>query len=396
MDIMPYRARTLQALMAGYERTGVPLVAHDGVRPWVPHLEGAPGSYYFIPLLTRWTGVPLEQGIVLFYGALIAVSYVLGLAGAFLLFRSPLSRAVAAVALTALALVTWWIGDIYVAYASVAMAVVPLFLFLLRRGRFGVAALALMLAAGAAMGVANGIRIHAGTGVFVLVAVMTATCARFTLAARGALLLAAALGLLASRTFYETVLERRDAYVQSVVPGYQGGADERTPVWHSMYIGLGYVPNPYGIRYADEVAMERVQEVAPGTPYLSDEYSRVIRGEVLRLVRDDPAFVAAGLLRKTGKVLLWLAVFMNVGVIAALARRKHWTVDLSFGAAIAFAALPGVLVVPALPYLLGALTLATLYAVVSIDHALTGERRFHDQLPRAPRRPRSAAQRVSA
>ena len=395
MELMPYRLRTLQALMDGYERTGVPLVAHDGVRPWVPHMEGAPGSYYLIPLLTRWAGVSLDQGFVLFYGALLALSYVLGLAGAFLLFRSPLSRVVSTVALSALASVTWWIGDIYVVYASVAMAVVPLFLLLLRRGRLGVAALAFMLAAGVAMGVANGMRIHAGTAVLVLVVLMTATCPRFSLPARGALLLAAALGLLGSHTLFEMVLQRRDAYVQSVVPGYRGGADERTPVWHSMYIGLGYVPNPYGIEYADEVAMRRVQEIAPGTPYLSDQYSRVIRGEVLRLVRDDPGFVVAGLLRKTGRVLLWLALFMNVGLIAAVARRKHWTVDLSFGAAIAFAALPGILVVPALPYLLGALALATISSVVSIDHALAGRQRVRDGLPRAARPPRPTPDRVS-
>lgn len=61
--------------------------------------------------------------------------------------------------------------------------------------------------------------------------------------------------------------------------------------WHSAYIGLGYLPNKYGIRYDDGVGLVAARRIDPHVAYLSPAYSRDVRTLFLRIVRHDPGFV---------------------------------------------------------------------------------------------------------
>ncbi len=67
-------------------------------------------------------------------------------------------------------------------------------------------------------------------------------------------------------------------------PGFAAGP------WHSAYIGLGFKENKYGIIYKDGCAMSKVQELAPGTKYLSEKYMNVLKAEYFRILKEDPAF----------------------------------------------------------------------------------------------------------
>jgi hypothetical protein len=60
------------------------------------------------------------------------------------------------------------------------------------------------------------------------------------------------------------------------------------PLWHTLYIGIGYLPNKYGLWYEDSVGMARVQREAPGTVYLSSHYASVIRAAYLSFIREHP------------------------------------------------------------------------------------------------------------
>jgi hypothetical protein len=62
-------------------------------------------------------------------------------------------------------------------------------------------------------------------------------------------------------------------------------------VWHTLYIGLGYLPNSSGIRYKDQLAAARVRHDAPGTPYLSSRYVSVIRSAYFDTVSTHPLAV---------------------------------------------------------------------------------------------------------
>src|SRR5262249_51443869 len=58
----------------------------------------------------------------------------------------------------------------------------------------------------------------------------------------------------------------RDHVVDS--PGFGAGQPTEHPFWHNAYIGLGYLPNRYGIAWDDSIASDAVARARPGTPYL--------------------------------------------------------------------------------------------------------------------------------
>jgi hypothetical protein len=66
---------------------------------------------------------------------------------------------------------------------------------------------------------------------------------------------------------------------------------QRHGVFHSLYIGLGAVDNPFGIAWRDEVGFEVAQKALPGTIPLTSAYYSVMRGLYFDIVRNDPLTV---------------------------------------------------------------------------------------------------------
>jgi hypothetical protein len=63
------------------------------------------------------------------------------------------------------------------------------------------------------------------------------------------------------------------------------------PTWHGAYIGLGFLPNGYGIAWNDAVAADVVQRDRPGTGYLTTAYDAALRHRFFQIAENDPGFV---------------------------------------------------------------------------------------------------------
>jgi hypothetical protein len=145
-------------------------------------------------------------------------------------------------------------------------------------------------------------------------------------------------------------------------------------VWHSMYIGLGYIHNPYGLRYDDDVALSAAKRADPNVTYLGDGYGSLMRHIYFRFVRDHPRFFVDNIGLKTYVVLrdaLRSApfAFILLPLLTLIGRRRQLlSVALMFLApALAWAFLQSVLVLP-IPTIelgwLGAWGFLTLLALV--------------------------------
>lgn len=76
--------------------------------------------------------------------------------------------------------------------------------------------------------------------------------------------------------------------VANVEPAKFGG---RHGMAHTLYIGLGTVPNRLGIVYSDEFGYRTAQAIAPGVASQSAEYLRIMRGLYLQQWLSDPVEV---------------------------------------------------------------------------------------------------------
>lgn len=367
--MMSARWSTLQASFAGYQKTGVPLVGWDGSRLVPSEYKDDSGLDYFIPRLASFFRIRLSEAADLFLASTVILGYSLGLIGLMLLLGSWWSRCWAIIEVLALAVLCLRLGDVYVVQSSIAMATIPWILHFSRKWGHGLG-FPFFLAVGLALGVANFMRAQAGTMMLLFCLLVLVLYGR-TPPKRRVLLLGALLaGNAASALYFRHAFAARDAYIQGHQSGYLP-APRQHPLWHSVYIGLGFVSNPYVPGgYCDQVGMDKVHSLSPNTTFLSPEYEQILDQQVHLLVKTHPSVVIVNLAAKLGILQLLAVLAANIGLFAAVWYRKPLSLDLAFWAAIAFGALPGLAVVPNPKYVLGALTVLVLYGLVSIDYAL--------------------------
>lgn len=365
--IMDFRYTSLVQAVDGYNQTGISLVAELPNQTLIPAgFSDDVGIYYFIPKLASYFNLSPDTAIDYFFILILGVSLVLGLIGLFLLFKNKIGRLVCVIALTWLGLHAYTTWDVYVVSTALPIATVPYLLLLAKNKKISILWLVALIAIGIAAGTGNMIRSHAGTPIIIFFVTLVMMTKGWHWRQKIALPIALIVGFALPLISFGVLLNTRDTYLRTHQADYAEVVAEH-PLWHSVYIGFGFLNNSHGITYSDEVAIAKVQSVAPGTVYLSKEYETILKQEVFGLARTDAGFFLRTIAAKLGVVFMYLLIFSNLGLFAAVIRGWVWQLDLSFGLALVFAALFGVLVIPTSAYLAGFNALAVLYGAINLN-----------------------------
>lgn len=314
---------------------GPPLVVSDvpyrpGLAP--SHLSPAgitddQGIYLYLPLLGDWSGIRDPALLLkwLFIGcwalAVFAIPFIV----------DAIFASLAAVAVTPL-LLDWIVlhvyKDVYWVQAWIAVLGIPLLVLAYRwwvvgrRRAVATIVAPLLLAAG----FATSIRAHAGTPILI--------SALGIVVAAGGRLRARGTSDWLSRVGVAAVLLAAYACVGLSFAGVRAYRDSRVhfaaqpiqltshPFWHPAYLGLGYLPNRFGIAWNDSAAADAVNRAAPGTPYLSARYEQTLRHLYFRIVDSNPGYA-------------FRDYSMKLRVTIADALRRYWLLIILVPAAIA-------------------------------------------------------------
>lgn len=297
--MMPSRAADLHASMTVLRQGGPLLLGRHGLAgPFYPIGSDETGIYVYLPLLSRMLGVVnptslLHYCYVTLYG-LTAASYPLVF---YKLTRSMLAGLAAPIILL-VCVMSMGSSDTYWILAWGALTLLPP-IYLLARDwpRLGWLAL---VAISFAAGWLSSIRANSGLPI-VMAAVIVLLIHRSSIRRVIPALVLLAVAYISITTFvFGAIRAHSDRRLSAIVKHEQPAPH----AWHTLYIGLGYLPNSYGVRYKDGVAAARVQREAPGTPYLSSHYVSVIRRAYFDVVREHPLEV---LWQYTAKALVTAA-----------------------------------------------------------------------------------------
>jgi hypothetical protein len=141
-------------------------------------------------------------------------------------------------------------------------------------------------------------------------------------------------------------------------------------IWHSAYIGLGYVSNQWGIYWDDSVGAETVEKNCPGVRYVSPSYYSCLRTEFFRVIQADPLLLVRNLLAKTFMIIARSVIgptAILLSVIVMFFRVRPATVIL-FGFAL-LNMIPGLLAVPARSYSQGFYMTIVMLGAMSLVYA---------------------------
>jgi hypothetical protein len=372
VDLMASRYRDLLWVSAGYRLTGMPLIAHDGKKLFLVAPGDDPGLYYIVPWMSRALHLSLEASIDLLLISALGLGFMISFVGCMLVLGTTGARVYASLALLCLTAIAARVGDVYVVEFATTVALVPWVLYVIGRDT-GNYRLFQCFAFGVGLvgGIGSLIRFGSAPTVLAVLAILLLVGVQVTLGKRTLLVAILLAGFLIPRLALRHVLNGDETFLQQRVAGYRQ-RDSRYVLGHFAYEGLGFLSNPYvpgGV--CDEVAKDKVRAMAGSVDYMSSEYNRILRHEVISIARQHPALVAFTIFAKLGVVAGLIAIFANIGLVAALRYPKSWKLELAFWTAFAICAAPLVLMAPLPMYCLGLISLAVMYGIVSFDHCLT-------------------------
>ena len=377
--VMGDRYMWLNEADAGWRVSGVPLVGYlDGKAVPVPCGDDT-GLYYIVPLLARTTRRSIDFSIDFFLLGALFASALIGLAGLWAGTQKAWKRGFAVLVVAFATYVAFKLGDVYIMQAASVLAVIPWALQLfLNNKSFRILEIFLFVT-GVYLGLAHWVRTHSGTSVilFLLVLILAAS-----LKPKRKVILVAmlALGFMIPAIYSHVVVYQRDMYLSSREPNYHPQTTHHV-FWHTVYVGLGYLNNPYVAGWHDVVGAEAVAAVAPHVIYASPEYDSILRQRVLQIFHRDPRFVLYTYSAKFGVVLVMLLIAANLGIIASILYPKGLALELAFWLSMTFGVIPGLIGIPVPQYVSGMIALAILYNYVSVCYAVDQlSRRSHKRL----------------
>jgi hypothetical protein len=351
MNIMPSRYKGLNEALIGYKKSGVPLVGYDGNSFKHPQFGDDEGIYYFVPKMADMFNLEIGQALMIFQVGIIVISFILGIVGSFLILKTKAARILSVFYLSMLSFIAFKAGDIYIVSSSIVISLIPLFLYFIRDQRVKTPLYIYLFIAGVLISMSNFVRAYSGFGVMIFIGIAIAFS---HMKGKKKLVVISIIvsSVLLTSVYFKSLMVKRDEFLQKQQL-FSEEATGRHVIWHSVYIGLGFIDNPYVEAYLDESAKRKVRSIDPSVKYLSNEYGRILRNETIKIIVKNPLFFMINLSAKAGVIMFYLMIFANVGLLLLIFRKRPLEYELSFWVTMIFYLFIGILVVPHLRYLLG-------------------------------------------
>jgi hypothetical protein len=346
--------------------SGTATVAFDGHNYFQAGRSDDPGIAELVPTISSWTGMSLADTFDMIEFAVIVLGILIGYAGFLRLDPNPAARLLGAAAFLCLGLLEAKVADVYIFQISPLIAGIPWLLhFGLTRRLFALNAGAALLAFACAWCSL----VRSGTSIVCVAFLIALFVGRIRVQNIVFPLLLILLACGPSLLVERDLTARRDHVLARL--GESATAVDSHPIWHSIYAGLGFIPNPEIAGFSDAVARERVRSIDPTAPYTSPRYELLLRQEVLSLAKRRPMLLIENLAVKTA-IVSFLALVLLFPARRVLFSEKHllW-LDAAFVLAMGVSAMNVILVAPKAPYLLTFVCLTVLYSLVKLCGAWT-------------------------
>jgi hypothetical protein len=341
--------------------TGTATVAFNGHKYVQAGLSDDPGLVWLIPTISHWTGMSVADVFDLTAFALISLAVLTGYAGFSRLYPDDQVRWAGAAVFLCLGIAQAKVADVYIFQTAPLIGGIPWVLyFALRHKLFALnASMTLFVFCSSWCSL-----VRSGTTTICLAFLipLLAGCYRVRKMLLPVLLII--LACLPSIIFKRFQIAHRDAILAGT--GETATAVNSHPIWHSIYIGLGFIPNSQVPEYSDAVAIDKVRSIDPTAPYTSAKYELILEREVLKIAKQRPALLIENLAAKTGIVILLAAILLFPAKRLLFAEKEIIWLDTSFVLAITLSAMNAILVIPKPAYLLTFLCLTFLYSFMKL------------------------------
>ena len=143
--------------------------------------------------------------------------------------------------------------------------------------------------------------------------------------------------------------------------------------WATLYAGFGFLKylNVDNISFEDSCVADRVQQKRPDvSPLQTIEFEKVVKQEVMDLIKNQHFFVLVTLFAKLGVLFFYLLKYANLGFLALFFVRRIWWHELAWVFCLGLSALFPLMTLPQSNYTLSFITCSTLFGMINLGGLL--------------------------
>jgi hypothetical protein len=325
-----------------------------------------PGIAELIPTIATWTETSLARAFDITELSVICLGILIGYTGFCRLFPNQQARWLGIAIFVCLGLAQARVADVYVYQTSPLIAGIPWVLHFALSLRLLARDLSAALLAFCCSWCSL---VRIGTTTICLAFLITLFIWYHPSAKTFGRLLIVCLACVPALTFEHHLIFHRNQILGGF--GYTASAVDVHPVWHSIYVGLGFIPNSEVSKFSDTVAMDKARSIDPTVAYTSSRYESILRSEVLRIAMHKPLVLVENLAAKAAIVTVLGLVLLFPSRRFLFGKDHPLWLDAAFLAAIAVSSMNAVLVAPKPGYLLTFLCLTFLYSSIVFCAGLT-------------------------
>jgi hypothetical protein len=348
----------------GYQCTGTTGVGFDGHHFLQTGLSDDPGLMELVPTIARFLGTPLANTYDLLIFTVIFFVILIGYAGFWQLYPDPRLRPIGTLIFICLGIAEAEIADEYIFQISPLIAGIPWLV------HFGVSRkpLALTITASLLAFCCSWCSlVRSGSLIIGLTFLLTMFATRYRIQSPFLPILLIILACVPSVLSERSMIARRNTALAKV--GETALGVNSHPIWHTIYIGLGYIPNSEVPEYKDGVGREKVRSIDPTVAYTSARYQAILRQELWGIVQRRPMLVIRILAAKAAIIVLAASILLLPAWRLIFTQPALLWLDGAFVLTIGLSAMNGIVAVPRTAYLLTFLCLTFLYSSIKLSWA---------------------------
>jgi hypothetical protein len=356
----------------GYQCTGTTTVSFDGHHYLQTGRSDDPGMMELIPTVSRLIGMSIANTYDIVMFAVISAGILIGYTGFWHLYPDQRLRGIGVAVFLCIGIAEARIADEYAFQIIPLIAGIPWLVHLtLSRKHFALTASAALFAFCCSWCSL----LRSGSIVICMTFVLTMFITRYRIHKPLFPLLLIVLSCIPSILLERSLINRRDVALAKV--GETATSVNSHAFWHTLYIGLGFIPNSEVPEYRDGVADAKVRSIDPTVAYTSAKYQAILRRELWNIVKRRPMLVISILAAKVGIIVLLASILLYPARRLLFADAPFLWLDVAFVLTIGMSAMNGIVAVPRASYLLTFLCLTFLYTSIKLFTYYAQQKREH-------------------
>ncbi|MFA6922794.1 MAG: hypothetical protein WC223_00935 [Bacteroidales bacterium] len=334
------------------------------------------GIYFFVVAVKNSLNIStIPNAYLLLFSLFIISGFFVATIGFSLLFDDKLSKIYSYSLYCLLSLFCFFVMNVYI-LSFFIISFIPLIIYFLKKADSSKSKLFLLILffIGVFIGISNKFRSNSGTGLllFFILYVLFYNKNNFSIKYKIICLLFITMPIYIPSIYFNHLINKRNNWlIEHKYENKINLVNNKHVLWHSLYLGMGFGNNKYGITCHDTTGFNVAKKINKKLEIdfykYPKEYEDIMKNVCLKIIINDKIFFLKTLFQKFIYVLMFIFISFNLGIYYFFKTKSSFKTILIFLITFGFYIIPGVLVYPFPMYYIGGISIVVIANILLFE-----------------------------